>query len=150
MVEKRDRSTSEPAQTRRTSQTFDASQAGDRRLSATHFEDGYDAFPVGTPPWLGEHAHQNSVIQQCGSLRSPIRCVTLRSTSISNAVLWLVFANHHDSKISQNRASRIRRGSACEKLMVSVSRCIARFRTQCRRGRNYDCYSTRRSAMSLA
>jgi hypothetical protein len=43
MVEKRDCSTSDPAQTRRTSQTFDASQAGDRPLSATQFEDSYDA-----------------------------------------------------------------------------------------------------------
>src|SRR5258708_935069 len=84
MVEKQDRSTSDTAQTRRTSQTFDAFQAGDRRLSATPFEGGYDAFPVGSPPWLGERAHQNSVILQCGSLRSPFRCVTLRSTSISN------------------------------------------------------------------
>jgi len=56
MVEKRDRSTSDTAQTRRTRQTFDAFQAGDRRLSATHFEDGYDAFPACCPPWLGERA----------------------------------------------------------------------------------------------
>jgi hypothetical protein len=138
MVEKRDRSTSDTAQTRRTSQTFDAFQAGDRRLSAAHCEDGYDAFPFGSPPWLGERAHQNSLIQQCRSLRSPFRCVTLRSTGISNRCsllrgngirrifngraacemrcsgmqvdlvefACLVFANHHNSKISQNRASR--------------------------------------------
>jgi hypothetical protein len=49
-----------------------------------HFEDGDDAFPADSPPRLGERAHQNSVIQKCGSLRSPFRCVTLRSTSISN------------------------------------------------------------------
>ncbi len=56
MVEKRDRSTSDTAQTRRTGQTFDAVQAGDRRLSAAHFEDGYGAFPAGSPPWLGGRA----------------------------------------------------------------------------------------------
>jgi hypothetical protein len=56
MVEKRDRSTCDPAQTRRTSQAFDALQAGDRRLLAAHFENGYDAFPAGSPPWLGERA----------------------------------------------------------------------------------------------
>jgi PAS domain S-box-containing protein len=48
----------------------------------------------------------------------------------------------------------IGRGSVCEKSMVSVSRCIVRFRTQRRRGRNYGCYSIRRtwdwSAISLA
>jgi hypothetical protein len=56
MAEKRDRSTSDMAQTRRTGQTFDAFQAGDRRLSAAHFEDGYDAFSASSPPWLGERA----------------------------------------------------------------------------------------------
>jgi hypothetical protein len=56
MVEKRDRSTSDMAQTRRTGQTFDAFQAGDRRLSVAHCEDGYGAFRAGSPPWLGERA----------------------------------------------------------------------------------------------
>jgi PAS domain S-box-containing protein len=46
MVEKRDRSTSDTAQSRRTGQTFDAFQAGDRRLSAAHFETGQQY------PWL--------------------------------------------------------------------------------------------------
>jgi len=83
-VEKRDRSTPDTHRYRRTGQTFDAFQAGDRRLSAAALRRRYDAFPAGSPPRLGERAHQNSVIQKCGSLRSPFRCVTLRSTSISN------------------------------------------------------------------
>jgi PAS domain S-box-containing protein len=45
-VEKRDRSTSDTAPIRRTGQTFDAFQAGDRRLSAAHFETGQQY------PWL--------------------------------------------------------------------------------------------------
>ncbi len=55
-MEKRDGSTSDPAQTRRTSQAYDAFRAGDRRLPATHFEDGYGAFSAGSPPWFGELA----------------------------------------------------------------------------------------------
>ena len=56
MVEKRDRATSDPAQTRRSSQAFDALQAGDQRLLAAHFENGCEAFPAGSLPWLVERA----------------------------------------------------------------------------------------------
>jgi hypothetical protein len=56
MAEKRARSTSDPAQTRRTRQAFDALQAGDRRLLAAHFENGYDASPAGSRPWLVKRA----------------------------------------------------------------------------------------------
>ena len=99
------------------------------KTATTHFR------PAVRRGWA--NAHQNSVIPQCGPLRSPFRCVTLRSTSISNRCsslrgngirrifngraacemrfsgmevdlvefACLVFANHQDSKISQNRAS---------------------------------------------
>ena len=46
-------------------------------------EDGYDAFPAGSPPWLGERAPEFGDTA-VWALRSPFRCVTLRSKSISN------------------------------------------------------------------
>ena len=134
-MEKRDRSTSDTAHTRRTRQTFDALQAGDRRLSATtHFEDRYDAFPAGSPPWLGERAAEFGDTAVWVTALSVSR-VKLRSTSIFNRCSLLIgngirrifngraacvmrscgmevdlvefaclmFANHYDSRISQNR-----------------------------------------------
>jgi hypothetical protein len=75
MVEKRDRSTSDTAQTRRTGQTFDASQAGDGRLSAAHFEDGYERISVR--------------LREIDGVGEPLHC-SLSDTMSSGTKLWLL------------------------------------------------------------
>ena len=87
MVEKRDRSTSDTAQTRRTRQTFDAFQAGNRRLSATQFEDGYDAIPAGSA--LGWADQTQVRLRGIDGVAEPLHC-SLSDTMLSGTKLWLL------------------------------------------------------------